>query len=254
MDDRDYYKILGLRKGVSLEQIKSRFRQLALRFHPDRNPEDPNAEEQFKLVAEAYHVLSNRQRRRLYDDEGHQGLKKQGYRGFKKTEDVLKTFASELFEFLGMPGTPSQRGPMRGADLSYELELSAEEATQGVNKDIEIIRMELCKDCQGRGAKTTSTQEVCYRCEGTGKYQEVSGIFTASGPCPHCGGKGTLRQTSCKSCSGQGRSQVRQSLQVNIPAGIENRTRIKIADEGDGGEPRGESGDLYLEIRVQRTS
>ena len=153
-----------------------------------------------------------------------------------------------------MPGTSSQRGPLRGADLCYELELSAEEATLGVNKDINIIRMETCKDCLGRGAKPTSTLEQCYRCKGTGKYHEVSGIFTAFGPCTHCDGKGSLRQISCNTCEGQGRRQLQQSLQVNIPAGIENRTRIKIAHEGDGGEPSGEPGDLYLEIRVQRTS
>jgi len=131
---RDYYGILGLKEDASYEDIKKQFRQLALKYHPDRNPGDPISEEMFKLVAEAYHVLSDKERRRLYDHKGHEGLKERGYRGFKRTEDVLRTFSSDFFDFLGISGTGSQRHPSRGADLCFQLELSSQEAANGARK------------------------------------------------------------------------------------------------------------------------
>jgi molecular chaperone DnaJ len=158
---RDYYGILGLKEGASYEDIKKRFRQLALQYHPDRNPDDPISEKMFKLVAEAYHVLSDQERRLLYDHQGHEGLKKRGYRGFKRTEDVLRTFSSEFFDFLGIGGTGSQRHPSRGADLCYQLELSREEAANGARKSIQIDIMESCPQCQGNGVKPSSTLQSC---------------------------------------------------------------------------------------------
>jgi molecular chaperone DnaJ len=160
---RDYYGILGLKEGASYEDIKKRFRQLALKHHPDRNPGDPISEEMFKLVAEAYDVLSDQERRRLYDHKGHEGLKERGYRGFKRTEDVLRTFSSDFFDFLGISGIGSQRHPSRGADLSYQLELSREEAANGARKSIQIDIMESCPQCQGNGVKPSSTLQSCAR-------------------------------------------------------------------------------------------
>ena len=248
---RDYYQILGLRRGSSLQEIKNRFRQLALRYHPDRNPGDPASEERFKRVAEAYHVLSNQRRRHLYDSRGYQGLAKQGYRGFQKTEDVLKTFASEFFDFLGISAVGPQRGPVRGADLCYELELSFEEAALGVKKNIQIDTMETCSHCRGHGVRLTSELQVCPWCRGRGNFRDRSGIFAAAGVCPKCNGKGSLRQRSCSHCDGGGRRQVQKALLVNIPAGVENNTRLKIAQQGDGGEPNGDSGDLYMLVHVR---
>ena len=248
---RDYYGILDLKEGASYEDIKKRFRQLALKYHPDRNPGDPISEEMFKLVAEAYHVLSDKERLRLYDHQGHEGLKERGYRGFKRTEDVLRTFSSEFFDFLGIAGTGSQRHPSRGADLCFQLELSREEAAIGARKSIQINIMEICRQCQGNGVKTTSTSQTCSWCGGSGKYTATSGIFTATGECPKCNGKGSLRSLSCDSCNGQGRREVKKDFQVNIPAGIQNNTRLKISREGDGGELNHDSGDLYVNIQIK---
>ncbi|UCG11632.1 MAG: DnaJ domain-containing protein [Deltaproteobacteria bacterium] len=251
MSEHKYYGVLGLRKDASLQEIKRRFRQLALRFHPDRDPGNPRSEERFKLVAEAYHVLSDSRRRHIYDRKGYQGLKAQGYRGFQRTEDVLKHFGSEFAQFLGIGGVSLQRGPLRGADLCYELELTAEEATMGGRKSIEVTTTETCSKCQGRGLTPTTEVQVCPRCQGTGEYNEVSSIFAATGVCSRCNGNGNLRQTTCDTCDGGGRREVHKSLLVNVPAGIENSTRLKIAHQGDGGEYDGESGDLYLLVHIR---
>lgn len=250
-DDVDYYKVLGLRKGATPQEVKTRFRQLAFRFHPDRNPGDPVCEESFKLVADAYHVLSDRHRRQLYDYKGHQGLKEHGYRGFQETEDVLKTFASELFEFLGISGAQAPRGPLRGADLCYEIELSSEEAALGVQKEIRIEAMEICSPCLGNGFVPTSGLEVCPWCTGTGAYRGTSGVFMAYGSCPKCNGEGRMRQRSCTSCDGHGRLHAQKSVLLNIPPGVENNSRIKISSEGDGGEHSAQSGDLYVLLHVR---
>ncbi|MBT8406877.1 MAG: DnaJ domain-containing protein [Deltaproteobacteria bacterium] len=251
MINRDYYDILGLKKGASLGHIKKRFRKLALRYHPDRNPGDTISEEIFKLVAEAYHVLSDHKRRQLYDHKGSEGLKEKGYRGFEQTEDVLRTLGSELFDFLGILGPGRQPHPSRGADLSYQLELSSEEAAIGAEKHIQVSTMETCPKCLGNGVKQTSSLQDCPWCHGSGKYTETSGIFTATGECAKCNGKGSLRSLSCDSCRGQGRREVKKDLQVDIPAGIQNNTRLKISREGDGGELNGEEGDLYVNIRIK---
>ena len=251
MSSRDYYDILGVKKGASLDQIKKRFRKLALRYHPDRNPGDPISEEMFKLVAEAYHVLSNNKRRQLFDTKGSEGLKEQGYRGFERTEDVLRTFASELFDFLGILGPDRQPHPSRGADLCYQLELSSEEAASGAEKHIQVSTMEICPKCRGNGVKQTSSLQDCPWCHGSGKYTETSGIFTATGECTKCKGKGSLRSLSCDSCNGQGRREVKKDLQVNIPAGVQNNTRLKISREGDGGEVYGGEGDLYVVLQIR---
>lgn len=250
---RDYYEILGIGEEASLKEIKKRFRQLALRYHPDRNPGDPISEEHFKLVAEAYHVLSDQSRRRLYDQRGHDGLKEYGYRGFERTEDVLRTFASEFFDFLGIFGVRPQKHPSRGADLCYQLEVSSEEASKGAKKQIRVSTMEACGDCQGTGVINTSRLRDCPWCKGSGRYTESSGIFTAIGACPKCNGKGRLRIIPCLSCDGQGRRGVEKHLLVDIPAGVQNNTRLKISDEGDSGE-KGESGDLYVILRVRSDS
>ena len=251
MKNRDYYDILGLNKGASLDHIKKRFRKLALRYHPDRNPGDPISEEMFKLVAEAYHVLSDHERRHLYDHKGTEGLKEQGYQGFERTEDVLRTFASELFGFLGISGPGRQPHPSRGADLCYQLELSSEEAASGADKHIQISIMETCPKCRGNGVKQTSSLQDCPWCHGKGKYTEATGIFAAVGTCPKCNGKGRLRALSCGSCEGVGRREIKKDLLVHIPAGVQNNTRLKISQEGDGGEAHGQEGDLYVNIQIK---
>jgi molecular chaperone DnaJ len=248
--NRNYYAILGLKAGASLQKIKKRFRQLAHQYHPDRNPENPIAEEHFKLVAEAYHVLSDVKKRRLYDQKGYDGLKEQGYQGFERTEDVLRTFATEFFDFLGIVGVRPQAHPSRGADLCYQLELSSKEATKGSIKQIRVNTMENCGPCRGNGVISTTDLQICSWCKGSGRYTESSGIFTAIGTCPKCKGKGKARMHSCPSCKGLGRLEVTKNLLVDIPAGVENNTRLKIPSQGDSGET-GQAGDLYVLVQVK---
>jgi molecular chaperone DnaJ len=250
---RNYYAILGLKEGASLQKIKKRFRQLALQYHPDRNPEDPISEEHFKLVAEAYHVLSDVKKRRLYDQKGYDGLREQGYQGFERTEDVIRTFASEFFDFLGIAGVRPQEHPSRGADLCYQLELSSKEAINGAMKQIRVNTMENCTACRGNGVISTTNLQTCSWCKGSGKYTESSGIFTAIGTCPKCKGQGKVRMHPCPPCEGQGRLEVTKDLLVDIPAGVENNTRLKISSQGDSGE-NGQSGDLYIILQVRTDS
>jgi molecular chaperone DnaJ len=253
MSRRNYYKILGLKRGASLKEIKKRFRLLALQYHPDRNPGDPISEEHFKLVAEAYHVLSDLRKRRLYDRKGYDGLRDQGYRGFERTGDVMRTFATEFFDFLGISGLRPHAHPSRGADLSYQLEVSSEEATEGGTKQIRVNSMETCGACRGNGVIPTSHLQTCLWCDGSGRYTESSGIFSAIGICPKCKGKGELRMFPCTSCEGQGRLEVARDFLVDIPAGVEHNSRLKISGKGDSGE-NGQSGDLYITIRVRTGS
>jgi molecular chaperone DnaJ len=250
VSSRNYYEILGLRKGAPLKEIKKRFRQLALKYHPDRNPEDLISEEHFKLVAEAYHVLSNGKKRRLYDQKGYEGLREQGYQGFERTEDVLRTFATEFFDFLGISGLRPQAHPSRGADLSYQLAVSSEEAAKGSMKQIRVNTMENCGACRGNGVISTSDLQTCFWCKGSGRCTESSSIFSAIGTCPKCKGKGKVRMLPCLSCKGQGRLEITKDLLVDIPAGVENNSRLKISSQGDSGE-NGQSGDLYLLIQVK---
>jgi molecular chaperone DnaJ len=247
---RNYYEILGLKEGASVKDIKKRFRQLALQYHPDRNPGDPISEEHFKLVAEAYHVLSDGKKRRLYDQKGYDGLREQGYRGFERTEDVLRTFATEFFDFLGISALRPQAHPSRGADLCYQIEVSSEEASKGGMKKIRVNTMDSCGACHGNGVISTSDLQTCPWCKGSGSYTESSSIFAAIGTCPKCKGKGKVRMLPCLSCEGQGRLEVTKDLLVDIPAGVKNNTRLKISSQGDSGE-NGQSGDLYLLIQVK---
>ena len=226
MSRRDYYKILGVKRSASPKDIKARFRKLALRYHPDLNPGRPVCEEHFKLVAEAYHVLSNQQLRSLYNQEGHEGLRRDGYRGFLTTEDVLKAFGASLFSFLGLSGAQPPRGPLPGADLCLELELSSEQAAVGARKTIEIARMETCSQCRGSGTRRSTGELDCYWCRGRGEFSGVSNIFATNGVCAKCGGSGRLPFACCSGCSGEGRRLTLESLEVEIPAGVTQETRL----------------------------
>lgn len=250
MVHRDYYKILGLGTEATFQEIKSRFRQLALRYHPDRNPENPRAAERFKLVAEAYYVLGDADRRRLYDGRGSQGLEESGHRGFRHTGDVFTTFGDELRSFLGLSGDQPRRGPLPGADLCLQLELSFEEAALGAEKRIEISRMETCRQCQGNGSRSSTREERCAWCDGSGSFSGNSSVWSSPTACLQCGGKGRLARSFCDVCEGLGRREVRTELAVSIPAGVEGGTRLKFTGGGDGGDYGGQPGDLYLVLYV----
>jgi molecular chaperone DnaJ len=250
--DRDYYKILGVAKTASLDDIKGRFRQLALRYHPDRNPGDVRAEERFKLVAEAYHVLSDRHRRPLYDQRGHQGLRDQGFQGFRTSKEVFRNLGAELFAFLGISGRQPQRGPLPGADLCLTLALSPEEAERGVQRNVEITRMEGCRVCEGTGVRPSVERQPCPSCGGSGTFSGSLGIFAATDLCPRCHGDGCVAQVSCSVCGGRGRYEIRKVMSVAVPGGAYEGMRLRFPREGDGGDHGAPPGDLYLELRIRR--
>jgi molecular chaperone DnaJ len=250
--DCDYYEVLGVARGASFDDIKSRFRRLALRYHPDRNPGNVRAEERFKLVAEAYHVLSDRHRRPLYDQRGHQGLRAQGFQGFRNSEEVFTRLGAEFFAFLGIPGRKPRGGPLRGADLFFPLALSPEDAEKGVQTTVQISRMEGCRVCKGAGVRPSAEKQPCPACGGSGTFSAALGVFAASDRCPRCHNDGWVAQASCPVCDGRGRYEVRKVITAVIPGGAHDGMRLKFPREGDGGEYGAPPGDLYLELQIRR--
>ncbi|MBW1980505.1 MAG: J domain-containing protein [Deltaproteobacteria bacterium] len=251
MPNRDYYKILGLQRGAGVDLIKRRFRQLAFKYHPDRNPGKPEYEERFKLVAEAYQVLTDRDLRRIYQGHGYGGLKKNGYTGFRTTEDVYRAFSSQLLGFLGLSSHQATRGPLPGADICIQLEISPEEASRGTRKTVLLSRMEVCTLCGGTGNRRSSELHTCPSCAGNGKLVHTASVFAALEVCPVCKGDRRVALISCEKCNGGGRFQVRRTLEIEISPGLGHGSRIKFARQGDGGEFGGLAGDLYIVLLVR---
>lgn len=255
MNKRDYYEVLGVRRDASLEEIKKAYRKLALKYHPDRNPGNKEAEEKFKELAEAYSVLSDPEKRARYDRFGHAGISSAagaGYAGF----DPFSTFEDLLSEFFGFGdifGTTTRRRSRvrQGADLRYDLELTLEEAAQGVEKTIVIPRLERCPTCRGAGTAPGTRVSVCTTCHGTGQMRYQQGFFTVSRTCSHCHGTGTLIKTPCPECRGQGRVEREKTLEVRIPPGVDTGARLRIQGEGEAGTGGGPPGDLYIVIHVR---
>ncbi|MBI3088187.1 MAG: molecular chaperone DnaJ [Candidatus Omnitrophica bacterium] len=257
MTKRDYYEILGVSKGASVEEIKRAYRTLALKHHPDRVPHEQKkeAEERFKEISEAYAVLSDAEKRSAYDQYGHAGFDRR-----YSTEDIFRGadfssifedlgFGGSIFEDLlgglfGVGGGPRQRS-RRGADLAYELELSFEDAARGVTKTITVGRREVCADCRGEGG----TRAACTSCRGTGQLRQSSGFMVIARTCPKCRGAGSAITKACPRCRGEGRVAVERKIQVKVPPGIEDGMRLRVGGEGEGGA-RGR-GDLYVLIGVK---
>ncbi len=254
---RDYYEVLGVGKGVTPEELKKAYRKFALQYHPDRNTNDPEAEEKFKEATEAYEVLSDPKKREAYDRFGHQGVQG-GFSGgfnpetFAEFSDVFGDF-SDFFE--GLFGGPRRQrrpgGAMRGEDLRYDLELTLEEVAQGVEKKIDVPRHETCETCNGNGCSPGSSPTTCSACNGFGQVRFSQGFFSVSRPCPRCGGRGSTIDSPCTACSGAGRVLRRKKLSVKIPAGAETGLRLKVTGEGERGFRGGPPGDLYIFITVK---
>lgn len=261
MAKRDFYDVLGVERGASADEIKKAYRSKAKELHPDRNADKPDAESQFKEVNEAYDVLKDADRKAAYDRYGHAAFEGgmgggggRGYRGGGQG-DFASAF-SDVFEDLFGDFMGGQRGPgrsraQRGSDLRYNLRIRLEEAHSGVQKTINVPTSVACDACHGSGAEGGAEPVTCPTCSGMGKVRAQQGFFTVERTCPTCGGMGQIVKNPCKSCGGAGRVETERSLSVNIPAGVETGTRIRLAGEGEAGLRGGPSGDLYIFIEVQ---
>jgi molecular chaperone DnaJ len=255
---RDYYEVLGVNRDASDQQIKSAYRKLALKYHPDRNQGDKQAEEHFKEAAEAYAVLADQQKRSLYDRFGHAGVSgaAAGAGGFDPTifADFSDIFAGlgDAFGFGDIFGSRRRRGgPQRGADLRYDLEITFEESARGAETTIQIPREETCETCTGSGAAPGTSAETCSQCRGTGQLRYQQGFLTVARPCPNCRGTGKTIAKPCPACRGAGRVGRERSLTVKIPAGIATGQRMRLYGEGEHGAAGGPPGDLYVVVHVQ---
>jgi molecular chaperone DnaJ len=243
----DYYEVLGVPRGADEADIKRAYRQLAMQFHPDRNPGNKQAEERFKAVNEAYTVLSDPDKRAHYDRFGTVG----GAGGFGETG--FGTLFEDIFEnlFTGGGGRAGRRSRhARGEDLQYELKITLEEAASGVETKIQIPRMEACDHCTGSGVEPGSRRVTCEMCQGRGEVRLSQGFLTVARTCPKCRGEGERIETPCKVCRGEGRQRAERLLQVKIPAGIEDGMQMRLSGEGSGGRSGGPAGDLYVLVRL----
>ena len=263
MAKRDYYEVLGTRKGATAEELKKAYRQKAKELHPDRNSDNPNAEAQFKEVNEAYDVLKDADKKAAYDRYGHAAFEGGmggggGARGgFGGGQGDFSSAFSDVFEdlfgdFMGRGGGGGGRSrAQRGSDLRYNLRVSLEEAFAGVPKTINVPTSVACDACRGTGAEGGSEPTTCPTCSGMGKVRAQQGFFTVERTCPTCNGAGQIVKNPCKSCHGHGRTEKERALSVNIPAGVETGTRIRLAGEGEAGLRGGPTGDLYIFIEVK---
>jgi len=256
---RDYYEVLGIERNATEQQIKSAYRKLALKFHPDRNPGDHKAEEAFKEAAEAYAILADQEKKGLYDRFGHAGVGSAGSAGFDPTifADFSDIFGG-LGDVFGLGDIFGQRrrrgGPQRGADLRYDLEISFEESATGAETSILIPREETCETCKGTGAAAGTSAETCSQCKGSGQLRYQQGFLTVARPCSTCRGTGKTIAKPCQTCRGAGRVGRERKLTVKIPAGIATGQRLRLYGEGEHGSAGGPSGDLYVVVHVQEHS
>ncbi len=250
--ERDYYEVLGVSRTATAEEIKQAYRKLALQYHPDRNKE-PDAEERFKEINAAYQVLSDPEKRAMYDRYGTVSPNGATYTDFRDPFDLFaEVFGNFGFDF-GF-GQSTNR-PRRGADLRVDVELTYEEAAQGVEREIEIARQEVCPTCNGSRSDPGSQPERCRECRGTGQVRRAQhtflGSFVTVVPCPTCGGSGTIIRVPCRECNGQGRVTRRRKMKVNIPAGVDDGMSVRLSGEGEMGERGGPAGSLYVHIHLK---
>ena len=254
MAKRDYYDMLGVPRSAGKEELKKAYRKLAMQFHPDRNPGDAAAEQQFKEVSEAYDVLKDDQKRAAYDRFGHAAFEagaggRAGGFDFNFGSGFADIFDEMFGEFMG--GRRSRTSNGRGADLRYNLEITLEDAFGGQQATIRVPTSVACEACSGTGAEGGSPPAICPTCNGVGRVRSQQGFFTVERTCPTCGGAGRVIRNPCKSCGGSGRTRKERTLEVSIPAGVEDGTRIRLAGEGEAGLRGAPPGDLYIFLAVK---
>ncbi len=253
MSKRDYYEVLGVERSADDREIKKAYKRLAMKYHPDRNRDDPEAEEKFKEVKEAYEILTDEQKRAAYDRYGHAGVDPNmgaGGGGFGAGGADFGDIFGDVFGDIFGGGRRQQRAS-RGADLRYNMELTLEEAVRGVSKEIKVPTLVGCDECHGSGARAGSQPQTCPTCHGTGQVQMRQGFFAVTQSCPHCRGKGKIIKDPCRKCHGEGRFQKTKTLNVKIPAGVDTGDRIRLAGEGEAGESGAPAGDLYVQVHVK---
>ena len=254
MAKEDYYSVLGVEKGSNEDVIKKAYRQMAFKYHPDKNPNNKEAESVFKKAAEASSVLSDPDKRRKYDQFGHDGLRGSGVQGFSGFEDIFDAFgdvfSGSIFEdFFG--GSGQRGGGRRGKNLRCDMVIELADVVAGVEKTIEITKKEKCLDCNGSGAQKGTAPVTCPYCKGIGEVQHSQGFFMVRRACPKCNGQGKLIETPCRKCRGPGRSPKKSNITVKIPPGIEDSTRLRVTGQGEHGANGAPSGDLYCDIHVK---
>ncbi|MGV6813791.1 MAG: molecular chaperone DnaJ [Phycisphaerales bacterium] len=263
---RDYYEVLSVERSADGEEIKRSYRRLAMKYHPDRNPDDKEAERRFKECAEAYEVLSDESKRKIYDQYGHEGLRGHGAAGHDfnrmNVDDIFSMF-NDIFgggSGFGGGGRGQRRGPARGYDLETEVVIELKDVLTGVTKDVEFTRMDICENCTGSGAKPGTEPVVCETCQGQGKVQQagLGGMFRMVVACPTCRGRGKMIKEKCDKCHGKGRIGKKRSLSVKIPAGIHDGQAVRVPGEGEPPAPerspdgQGMRGDLHVVVRVKQ--
>lgn len=259
MSKRDYYEVLGVGRDAGAEEIKRAYRKLALKYHPDRNPDDPEAETRFKEAAEAYEVLSDAEKRRRYDQFGHAGVEGMGHAGtgFSSFEDIFSAFG-DIFGggggggsiFDSFFGTGRRRGPAPGASLRSQVEVGFKDAAQGCSRTLKLKRNEICTTCSGSGARPGTSPTTCGTCGGAGVVRQGQGFFVVQTACPTCGGAGTVVSDPCTSCHGSGMERQTVTLKVQIPAGVESGMRLRVPGEGEPSREGGPRGDLWVYVHV----
>jgi molecular chaperone DnaJ len=253
---RDYYEVLGVARDADEKVIKKAYRKAAMKFHPDRNPDDPDAESKFKEAAEAYEVLSDENKRRIYDQYGHQGLKGRGIDpNFTDMGDIFSAFSDMFGDIFGMGGgrRRASRGPRPGADLEYPLRLEFMEAVHGCQKEITVHRHAHCDICAGSGLKEGASESTCQTCGGAGQVVQAQGFLRIRTHCPTCRGTGRHvdPEDRCGSCSGSGRERTTDELTVTIPAGVDRGMQLRLVGKGEVGDPGAPFGNLFVTIDVQ---
>ena len=254
---RDYYEILSVERNASGDEIKRAYRKLAVKFHPDKNPDDPHAEEKFKELGEAYDVLMDDQKRAAYDRYGHAAFAQGGRAGFHDPFDIFRDVfgtaggAGGIFETFFGGGGQAHDGTQRGSDLRYDMQITLEEAAFGVEKEIEVRKLDICAKCNGSGASPGSRAVTCTTCHGRGQVVSSRGFFQVSQTCPRCRGLGEVIEKPCDACDGEGRTEQTSRIKIKIPPGIAHGSRLRSTRNGEAGIRGGDQGDLYIVVHVK---
>jgi molecular chaperone DnaJ len=253
MSKRDYYEVLGVSKNTDKKDIKKAYRRVAMKYHPDRNPDDPKADEKFKEATEAYDVLMDAEKRQAYDSYGHAGVDpNMGGGGFGGGGNFSDVFGDVFGDIFGGGGGRGRGGPQRGSDLRYTLDITLEDAVKGTTVEIRVPTLAACEPCNGSGAKKGSKPTTCGTCGGVGQVRMQQGFFQVQQTCPTCRGKGKSISDPCGSCHGEGRVERTKTLSVKVPPGVDTGDRIRLSGEGEAGPDGGPAGDLFVQMSVQQ--